>query len=84
MKNNKQYISMSPYDDFMKDTRKIYLLIESVQSNLNDCMYEYNKLNKDDEQYESDRNYLEKKMTDLLSVRKSLFDVANRGGVSYE
>lgn len=77
MKNNKQYISMSPYDDFMKDTRKIYLLIESVQSNLNDCMYEYNKLNKDDEQYESDRNYLEKKMTDLLSVRKSLFDVAN-------
>lgn len=84
MLNNKQYISMTQYDDFFKDTRNIYLLIESVQSNLNDCMYEYNKLNKNDEQYESDRNYLEKKMTDLLEVRKSLFDAANRDGVSYE
>lgn len=60
-----------------KDPRKAYLLLESVQSYINDCSDEYNKLNKDDEQYESDRNYLEKKVYDLLEIRKSLFDIAN-------
>lgn len=65
--------------DFLKDTRKIYLLIEAVQSYINDCQLEYSKLNKDDEQYESDCRYFEKKMTDLLEVRKSLFDAENRG-----
>jgi hypothetical protein len=79
MQNNEQYISMTPYDDFLKDSRKIYLLIEAVQSYINDCQFEYNKLNKDDEQYESDCRYFEKKMSDLLDVRASLFDVANRG-----
>ena len=58
--------------------QQVYLLIESVQSYINDCIDEYHKLNKDDEQYESDRNYFEKKITDLLSVRKSLFDAANK------
>lgn len=66
----------------LTDQRQLYLLIESVQSNLNDCMYEYNKLDKNDEQYESDRNYLEKKMTDLLEVRKSMFDAANGGEIT--
>lgn len=61
----------------VKDPRKAYLLLESVQSYINDCIDEYNKLNKDDEQYESDRNYLEKKISDLLEIRKSLFDIAN-------
>lgn len=84
MQNNKQYISMTPYDDFMKDSRKAYLLLESVQSYINDCIDEYHKLNKDDEQYESDRNYFEKKITDLLTIRKTLFDAANKDGVSYE
>nr|DAG51391.1 MAG TPA: hypothetical protein [Caudoviricetes sp.] len=77
MLNNKQYISMTPYDDFIKDSRKAYLLLESVQSYINDCINEYHNLNKDDEQYESDCNYLEKKLTDLLSIRKTLFDIAN-------
>lgn len=77
MQNNKQYISMTPYDDFLKDSRKAYLLLESVQSYINDCIYEYHKLNKDDEQYESDCRYFEKKMSDLLEIRKTLFDVAN-------
>lgn len=67
---------------FNLNRQQVYLLIESVQSNLNDCMYEYNKLDKNDEQYKSDRNYLEKKMTDLLSVRKSLFDAANGGEIT--
>lgn len=58
MQNNEQYISMTPYDDFMKDPRKAYLLLESVQSYINECIDEYNKLNKGDEQYESDRYYL--------------------------
>lgn len=49
MQNNKQYISMTQYDDFMKDSRKAYLLLESVQSYINDCINEYHKLNKDDE-----------------------------------
>lgn len=62
-----------------KDSRKAYLLLESVQSYINDCIDEYNKLNEDDEQYESDRNYLEKKVHDLLEIRKTLFDIANRG-----
>lgn len=61
----------------VKDSRKAYLLLESVQSYINDCIDEYNKLNKDDEQYESDRNYLEKKVRDLLDIRKSWFDIAN-------
>nr|DAR08767.1 MAG TPA: hypothetical protein [Caudoviricetes sp.] len=77
MQNNKQYISMTPYDDFMKDTRKAYLLLKSLQYYINDCIDEYNKLNKDDEQYESDSNYLEKKVHDLLEVWKTLFDIAN-------
>ncbi len=63
--------------DFLKDIRKIYLLIESVQFNLNECQNAYSKLNKDDEQYESDCRYFEKKMSDLLEVRASLFDIAN-------
>lgn len=79
MQNNKQYISITPYDDFLKDSRKAYLLLESVQSYVNDCIDEYNNLNKDDEQYESDRNYLEKKVHDLLEIRKTLSDIANRG-----
>lgn len=57
-KNESYIISMTPYDDFMKDPRKAYLLLESVQ-------------------YESDRNYLEKKVHDLLELRKTLFDIAN-------
>lgn len=61
----------------VKDSRKAYLLLESVQSYIHDCIDEYNKLNKDDEQYELDRNYLEKKVHDLLEIRKSLFDIAN-------
>lgn len=81
-KNESYIISMTPYDDFMKDSRKAYLLLESVQSYINDCIDEYNKLNKDDEQYESDRNYLEKKVHDLLEIRKSLFDIANNEEVS--
>jgi hypothetical protein len=68
---------MTPYDDFMKDTRKAYLLLKSLQYYINDCIDEYNKLNKDDEQYESDSNYLEKKVHDLLEVWKTLFDIAN-------
>ena len=31
-KNESYIISMTPYDDFMKDPRKAYLLLESVQS----------------------------------------------------
>lgn len=76
-KNESYIISMTPSDDFMKDSRKAYLLLESVQSYINDCIDEYNKLNKDDEQYESDRNYLEKKISDLLELRKTLFEMAN-------
>lgn len=83
MQSNKQYISMIPYDDFLKDSRKAYLLLESVQSYINDCIDEYHNLNKDDEEYESDCNYLEKKLRDLVELRKSLFDISNRlwGGV---
>ena len=73
---------MSTERTMVKDSRKAYLLLESVQSYINDCMDEFNKLNKDDEQYESDRNYLEKKLTDLLELRKSLFDIANNEEVS--
>lgn len=76
-KNESYIISMTPYDDFMKDPRKAYLLLESVQSYIDDCIDEYNKLNNDDEQYESDRNYLEKKVHDLLEVRSVLFDMTN-------
>lgn len=57
---------MSTELTIVKDSRKAYLLLESVQSYINDCIDEYNKLNKDDEQYESNRNYLEKKISDLL------------------
>lgn len=78
MQSNKQYISMTPYDDFLKDSRKAYLLLESVQSYINDCIDEYHNLNKDDEEYESDCNYLEKKLRDLVELRKSLFDISNR------
>ncbi len=76
-KSENYIISMTPYDDFLKDSRKAYLLLESVQSYINDCIDEYHKLNKGDEQYESDRNYLEKKVHDLLEIRKTLFDIAN-------
>lgn len=68
---------MSTERTIVKDPRKAYLLLESVQSYVNDCIDEYNKLNKDDEQYESDRNYLEKKVHDLLEVRSVLFNIAN-------
>lgn len=68
---------MSTERTIIKDPRKAYLLLESVQSYINDCIDEYNKLNKDDEQYESDRNYLEKKVHDLLEVRSVLFEMAN-------
>ena len=61
----------------VKDSRKAYLLLESVQSYINDCIDEYNNLNKDDEQYESDRNYLEKKVHNLLEVRSVLFEMVN-------
>lgn len=76
-KSENYIISMTPYDDFLKDSRKAYLLLESVQSNINDCINEYHNLNKDDEQYDSDCNYLEKKLRDLLEIRKTLFDIAN-------
>lgn len=75
-KSENYTIKLTKYD-ILKDSRKIYLLIECVQSYINGCMYEYNKLNKDDEQYESDRNHLEKKLSDLLGVRKNLFDIVN-------
>lgn len=75
-KSENYTIKLTQYD-FLKDSRKAYLLLESVQSYINDCIDEYNKLNKDDEQYESDCNYFEKKLTDLLSIRKTLFDIAN-------
>ena len=61
----------------VKDSRKAYLLLESVQSYINDCIDEYNKLNEDDEQYDSDINYLEKKVHDLLEVRSVLFEMVN-------
>lgn len=73
---------MSTESTIMKDPRKAYLLLESVQSYINDCIDEYNKLNKDDEQYESDRNYLEKKISDLLEIRKTQFEMANNEEVS--
>lgn len=68
----------------LTDRQQLYLLIETVQSYIIDCQREYNELDKNDEQYESDCRYFEKKMTDLLFVRKTLFDAANREGVSYE
>lgn len=77
-KSENYTVKLTQYD-FLTDSRKAYLLLESVQSYLNDCIDEYNKLNKDDEQYESDRNYLEKKVHDLLELRKTLSDIANRG-----
>lgn len=75
-KSENYTVKLTQYD-FLKDPRKAYLLLESVQSYINDCIDEYNKLNKDDEQYESDRNYLEKKVHDLLEIRKSLFEMTN-------
>lgn len=66
----------------LTDRHQLYLLIETVQSYINDCQLEYNKLNKEDEQYESDCRYFEKKMTDLIAVRKSLFDTANGGEIT--
>lgn len=75
-KNENYTVKLTQYD-FLKDPRKAYLLLESVQSYINDCIDEYNKLNEDDEQYESDRNYLEKKVHDLLEVRSVLFEMVN-------
>lgn len=69
-------VKLTQYD-FLKDTKKLYLLIECVQSYINSCQNEYSNLKKGDEQYESDCRYFEKKLSELLDVRKSLFDIVN-------